>query len=347
MYIEGICLLKKQSEHVYRVEKDYPPEIAAKGILLAIKSELPPYWSINKNYVYKDYLSDEEALEIAQSISKKTLKFKIGDEYTRETLIQLLNSKSNTKKSELLERAVQKENVLLFKDIIKSFCYKLSDLMNHHIYKAVSMKLGEDILLVIASSSSSSQYWVINNSWGSKLREINTAVSHTRFERDKVFINTKNLDGLLPALKQIEKAGVEYLRLEPCLLYCDMKSFTEKFSETEIRYCNSIEEIMAHFGVPRKASKFETFWEGLRKRSDEALIKAYLGRKIIFSDEPMLIGESKDEHFFEALASHLKLEYSQEDSLVARVVENETEETFTAVWNNWIEGNCRFYMSLI
>jgi len=347
MHIGGIFLLKRQSEHVFKVEKNYTPEIAAEGVRLAIKSKICPERCLDTQYVYKGSISDDEVIKIARGISKENIKYRIDRRYTRDELIPLLNSKSSAKKSELLEKAVREENIPLFKaDIIEKFCTNFEKL-GGSVYKVARKEVGEDVLLVVGYSFSSAQYWVVSNSWCSEIKELSFDASQTRFvPPDMVFINTKNLNGLLSALEEIEKRNVEYLRLKPCSLRCDISSFNEKAYGAEIRYSNNIEEIMARFDVPRKASKFGTFWEGLQKKSDESFVKAHLGKKIILSSKPIFIGEIKHSDFFETLASHMKLEYSQGDSLVARVVENETDETFTAVWN-WIEKEQDFFVSLI
>ena len=91
---------------------------------------------------------------------------------------------------------------------------------------------------------------------------------------------------------------------------------------------------LSEYFARRRGSKFETFSSGLKETANKDLMKKYLGGRFLLStlDEKVFIGKSLDKDTFEALASHLKLEYIEKGKIISRVDNRVTTETISALW---------------
>lgn len=361
MKIEGIKTAKKISEHLYQMGKEILPEDLLRiiRILSSKGKQLGGDYHYGRNELYytepSEITKDEfhKILTITKE-SSPSIDNVLDNRFTRDQLMDELapfvKVKSSTRKGELIEKALREEILFqLFKElIVKEKCREWKNYVEGKIKVPSSDEEMQFVFSATApyrkslSNHSFTQFWTLRRN-SVPLPEVRDYSS--REYDDILFLNMKDKDELL--LKLTRKLEQEESQEEELELNIWQKELSHKdigVAEAEvIRYENNIDKLSEYFGR-RRGSKFETFSSGLKEMADKKLIEELLGKEFLISeyDESIFIGKSFDKATFEAIASHLKLEYMEEKSIICKVEEKETSEVISAIWEMGGEYSKRF-----
>lgn len=347
MKVDNIIIGKQISKHLHHFEQDIQPEDLLKIIrFLACKGRELGYL-YNKNQIYyteSDSITRQE-FEYVYKHTDKKLDYLL-DRYTRDDLVNTVGSAlkiiSSTTKTEMIQKIVEDKNLFFrfFKrDLIEKYCSKWREFKRQKVFMP-SVSDNKEILAFALgcrcaplSGEGYLQYWRLGDKYNSF--ELNRNIK-TEIIGDNFTINLKDSHELIlrTMYKFLERNddGLEFH------LSCESRAINT--SDLEIKKADAISytiglfNLVEHFGM-RKGSKFKTFSQGLKQKTDSEIVEQYLGKKFIIASDNHHIycGVEYSREFFEKIAWHLKIEYLKDKKVLCTVIEEETQETITALWD--------------
>lgn len=347
MKVDDIIIGKQVSKHLYQFDQNITPEDLLKIIrFLAHKGRDIGYLYESKRIFYTkiDLITKQEFEYVYERINKSF--DYLLDGFTREALANKLGSTikiiSSTTKTEIIQKVIRDKDLLFrfFKDIfIGTYCTKWYEFKRNKTFlPAVSDKTK---YLVFSSSHMNKsfskkkylQYWHLGNKYdGIELSQD----FKTEIIGDNMTINLKDSDDVI--IRNTYRFLRNYGKGVKFNMECESRAIDTDDLDikkaSSINYSLDLYSLVEYFGL-RKGSKFRTFSEGLRQREDSETVEKYLGRKFIITSDHFDIysGIEHNKGFFEKIARHLKIEYLKGKKILCKVIEDETEETITALWD--------------
>jgi len=282
------------------------------------------------------------------------------NKYTREDLINKLNPVmkivSSTTKEDIINRVVRDRNIIFDhfkKDFVEKYSGKWSNFKSHKVLLPAVSDETKKLIFCLGSKPKPlsgrnyPQYWCLGGSYHSA--EL-TRDFKTEIIGDTATINLKDKDEII--LRKISKfleKNKKDTNLDIRPVYLDIKDNDLQIGDSiEIDYGLGIDHLVGYFGI-RKGSKFKTFCEGLKARTDAETVKKYLGTKFLLTTQldDIYCGIDHDKELFEKLCWHLKIEFLKEKRFVCRVVEPETSETLAALWEILNGDRCWYKFSFV
>lgn len=347
MKVENIIIGRQVSKHLYRFKQEIQPEDLLKIIRFMVQKGRTPGYIYNNNQIFytKSDLITKQEFEYIYKRLDKNLDYLL-DKYLRDDLADRVGSVikiiSSTTKTEIVQKIIKNRDFLFrfFKqDYIEKYCSKWCEFRREKIFIPAVSDETKTLAFVLGykctplSGKAYPQYWRLGNNYNNF--ELNRTYK-TEIIGDDLTINLKDSDDvILRTMRRFVEHQGNGVELD---LHCESKSITS--DDLEIKRANAISysigifDLVEYFGL-RKGSKFKTFSEGLRQRRDPETVKMYLGRKFIITPDDCRIysGVEFRKELFELLAWNLKIEYMNDKKILCKVVEEETQETITALWD--------------
>ena len=346
MKVDNIFIKKRISDNLYYMETDIEPEDLLSILRYASHKGQSLGYLYDKNLIiYKN----------SESTTKNDFNFvleKCGkdlsswlDRFTREELVERVGSKikiiSSTTKTEIIHDIIRKKEILyqsFKKEFVEQHCSKWSEFRKSKIFlPAVSVK---ERTLVFALGSKESplsgrhyrQFWRLGDRYNHIPLDENFT---TEIVKDSLAINLRDADQVI--LKKMKN----YLDPKSKKDELDVDDLKNEIKDNDLEvkdaagfgYSSDIRALAEYFGR-RRGSKFKTVCEGLRQRQDFEIVKDHLDKKFLIAavNHSVYSGIVHEKEFFEKICLHLKIEYMKEKRMLCRMVEEETSETITALW---------------
>ncbi|MEO0126305.1 MAG: hypothetical protein ABIL44_00975 [candidate division WOR-3 bacterium] len=346
MKIEDIYIGKKISEHIYHFHQEIEPEDLLKVIrFLASQGKRLGYDSTSRLtfYTHSDYITKDEFDYVYANTDEK-LDYWL-DNFTREELVSRVNSAikiiSSTTKTEIIQKILKDKDIIFRffkKEFIEKYCSKWSEFKKGKVFlPAVSDKTRTIVFSISSKYDTLSgrdylQYWYLGDSYPhlDSNKQIETEIIGNCMS-----INLKDNDGVI--IKTMQRFSKKNDKNSEIGLHCIHQEISDEDLEIQkpdrINYYADLYKLASYFSV-RKVSIFETLCEGLKRKIDKEKVKEFLGKKflVVEQKENIYPGTGQTQELFEKLAWHLKIEYLKGKRILCKVVEQETQETITALW---------------
>jgi hypothetical protein len=347
MKVDDIIIGRQVSKHLYHFEKDIGPEDLLKIIrFLAHKGREPGYLYESKRIFHtKSDLITRQEFEYVYERIEKNFDYVLSG-FTRDYLVNRLGSAikiiSSTTKTEIVYKVVRDRDLLFrfFKEIfIEAYCSKWYGFKRNKTFlPAVSdqtkcLVFGFSHMDDSFSGKKYLQYWRLSGGYSSI--ELDRDFK-TEIIGDDLTINLKDTDDII--IKNTYKFIEVHDKGTGFSLHCESMAIDTDDLEIKkagiISYSLGIDALSAYFNL-RKGSKFRTLSEGLRQRGASETVNKHLGKKFIITSDAhdIYCGIEHNREFFERIAWHLKILYLEDRKILCEVVEEEAEETITALWD--------------
>jgi hypothetical protein len=347
MKVDRILIGKQVTPHLYHFKEDISSQELLKAIRYMAHKGRGLGYSCDSHrifYTTSTEITRQEFDYVYENIDKH-LDYLL-DRYTREDLANKVGSAiriiSSTTKAEILDKILH-NNEFLYRffrqDFIEQHCGKWREFKHGKSMLPAISDCTKSLIFPVGSKSGSlsgkhfPQYWRLGGGFGNidMKRDLKTEIIG-----DNLAINLKDCDeyilqSLHRFLKLNDKDGQHTLQ-------CESRSINAESLDIQrpevITYPLGLFDLVEYFGI-RKGSKFKTFNHGLWQRRDTETAKEYLNKRFIIAvdDGSICCGTPFPKELFELLAWHLKIEYLKDHRILCRVVEDETPETITALWD--------------
>jgi hypothetical protein len=347
MKVDRILIGKQVTPHLYHFKEEISPEGLLKIIrYLAYKGRGLGYSYENHRIFYttSNEITPQEFDYVYENTDKR-LDYLL-DRYTREDLANRVGSAmkiiSSTTKAEIVDKILHNREFLFrffCQDFIEQHCGKWREFRRGKIMLPAISDYSKSLIFPMGSKLESlsgkrfPQYWRLGSGFG------NIDVKHnlkTEIIGDNLAINLRDRDEvILQSLHRFEKLNDNNHQYT---LQCESRTINAESIGIQrpevITYPLGLFDLVEYFGI-RKGSKFKTFSHGLWQRRDAETAKEYLEKRFIIAadDGSICCGTPFPKGLFELLAWHLKIEYLKDHRILCRVVEDETPETITALWD--------------
>jgi hypothetical protein len=347
MKVDRILIGKQVTPHLYHFKEDISPQELLKIIKYLAHKGRGLGYSCDSYRIFYTTSSEITCQEFdyAYENTDKRLDYLLN-RYTREDLANRVGSAiriiSSTTKTEIVDKVLHNREYLyrfFCQDFIEQHCGKWREFKRGKTMLPAISDCAKSLIFPVGSKSESlsgkhfPQYWRLGSGFGS------VDIKHdlkTEIISDNLAINHKDRDTvILQSLHRFQKLNDNNHRYT---LQCESRAINAEsigiHRPEGISYPLGLFDLVEYFGS-RKGSKFKTFSHGLWQRRDTETSKEYLNKRFIIAidDGGIYCGTSFPKELFELLAWHLKIEYLKDHRILCRVVEDETPETITALWD--------------
>jgi len=345
MRVNYIFKLKLLSDQLIEVEAEIEPaELVVLMRHLANKLCEPGNLYLGHGYERSFTVKDEEKITrddfitILSRTDHKSIANVIDDRHTMADLqlIEELHINSTTRKSEVIARLCQDEDILFehFRNVLlQAFTFPFSRVSDASQLEVNGFQLvfRESQVYGLLPGTSQIEFWkLISNGY------------HSYGSERVLHLDIKDVDSQL--INKMEhfvhgKSDRSYdLNPDPTELISNAPR------KDSLRYRIDMYHLQQDFGL-RRGSKKATFIEGLKRRKNLAVVKQMMGKQLMISigRQPSL-GQPLNKETFEQIALHLRLMHINGSQLICKVIDKESEETLHAIWH---EERIEIYPTII